>query len=87
MEDSSNSGNLWHKSKVEEQQADLFNGESTTGSVEANSTSLADIFDTAFSSTVDPSPQSRFTSGNDIYKEIVYFIYSFFYIFLYVFYI
>ncbi|KAL2747143.1 E3 ubiquitin-protein ligase Arkadia [Vespula maculifrons] len=69
MEDSSNSGNLWHKSKVEEQQADLFNGESTTGSVEANSTSLADIFDTAFSSTVDPSPQSRFTSGNEMEYE------------------
>ncbi|KAI4488773.1 hypothetical protein M0802_011283 [Mischocyttarus mexicanus] len=69
MEDSSNSGNLWHKNKTEEQQSDLFNGESTTGSVEANSTSLADIFDTAFSSTVDPSPQSRFTSGNEMEYE------------------
>lgn len=69
MEASSNSGNLWHKNKTEEQQTDLFNGESTTGSVEANSTSLADIFDTAFSSTVDPSPQSRFTSGNEMEYE------------------
>lgn len=74
MEDSSNSENLWNKTKIEEQQADLFNGESTTGSVEANSTSLADIFDTAFSSTVDPSPQSRFTSGNNVCLKIVYFI-------------
>ncbi|XP_015174906.1 PREDICTED: uncharacterized protein LOC107065574 [Polistes dominula] len=69
MEASSNSGNLWHKSKTGEPETDLFNGESTTGSVEANSTSLADIFDTAFSSTVDPSPQSRFTSGNEMEYE------------------
>lgn len=68
MEESASSGNLWHKSKVEGQ-TDLYNNESTTGSVEANSTSLADIFDTAFTSTVDPSPQSRFTSGNEMEYE------------------
>ncbi|KAK2588852.1 hypothetical protein KPH14_001721 [Odynerus spinipes] len=68
MAESASSGSLWHKSKVEGQ-TDLFNNESTTGSVEANSTSLADIFDTAFTSTVDPSPQSRFTSGNEMEYE------------------
>lgn len=67
MEESTSSQNVWHKGKPEEQN-DLFQGESTTASVEANSTSLADIFDTAFTSTVDPSPQSRFPSG--IYEKL-----------------
>lgn len=62
MEESTSSENVWHKGKPEEQ-SELFHGESTTASVEANATSLVDIFDTAFTSTVDPSPQSRFTSG------------------------
>lgn len=62
MEESTSSENVWHKGKPEEQ-SELFHEESTTASVEANATSLADIFDTAFTSTVDPSPQSRFTSG------------------------
>lgn len=62
MEESTSSENVWHKVKPEEQ-SELFQGESTTASVEANSTSLADIFDTAFTSTVDPSPQPRFPSG------------------------
>jgi len=62
MEESTSSENVWHKGKSDEQN-ELFHGESTTASVEANSTSLADIFDTAFTSTVDPSPQSRFPSG------------------------
>lgn len=68
MEESTSSENVWHKGKPEEQ-SELFQGESTTASVEANSTSLADIFDTAFTSTVDPSPQPRFPSGT--YKEVV----------------
>lgn len=59
MEESSE--NVWHKSKPEEQ-SELFHRESAA-SVDTNSTSLADIFDTAFTSTVDPSPQSRFHSG------------------------
>ncbi|XP_029158212.1 uncharacterized protein LOC114930568 [Nylanderia fulva] len=68
MEESTSSRNVWHKDKPEEQN-ELFQGESTTASVEANSTSLADIFDTAFTSTVDPSPQSRFPSGNEMEYE------------------
>ncbi|XP_011349734.1 E3 ubiquitin-protein ligase Arkadia isoform X2 [Ooceraea biroi] len=68
MEESTSSENVWHKGKPEEQ-SELFHGESTTTSVEANSTSLADIFDTAFTSTVDPSPQSRFPSGNEMEYE------------------
>lgn len=67
-EESTSSQNVWHKGKPEEQ-SELFHGESTTASVEANSTSLADIFDTAFTSTVDPSPQSRFPSGNEMEYE------------------
>lgn len=70
MEESTSSRNVWHKDKPEEQN-ELFQGESTTASVEANSTSLADIFDTAFTSTVDPSPQSRFPSG--IYEILITF--------------
>lgn len=66
MEESTSSENVWHKGKPEEQ-SELFQGESTAASVEANSTSLADIFDTAFTSTVDPSPQPRFPSGT--YEE------------------
>lgn len=66
MEESTSSQNVWHKGKPEEQN-ELFQAESTTASVEAHSTSLADIFDTAFTSTVDPSPQSRFPSG--IYEK------------------
>ncbi|XP_053978609.1 uncharacterized protein LOC128876348 isoform X4 [Hylaeus volcanicus] len=62
MEESTSSEKVWCKTKAEEQNS-LYHGESTTQSVEANSTSLADIFDTAFTSTVDPSPQSRFTSA------------------------
>lgn len=68
MEESTSSQNVWHKGKPEEQN-ELFQGESTTASIEANSTSLADIFDTAFTSTVDPSPQSRFPSGNEMEYE------------------
>lgn len=64
MEESTSSEKVWCKTKTEEPNS-LFHGESTTQSVEANSTSLADIFDTAFTSTVDPSPQSRFTSGTN----------------------
>ncbi|KYM75329.1 E3 ubiquitin-protein ligase arkadia-C [Atta colombica] len=68
MEESTSSENVWHKGKPEEQ-SELFQGESTAASVEANSTSLADIFDTAFTSTVDPSPQPRFPSGNEMEYE------------------
>ncbi|XP_020298970.1 uncharacterized protein LOC109863174 isoform X2 [Pseudomyrmex gracilis] len=65
MEESSE--NVWHKSKPEEQ-GELFHRDSAA-SVDTNSTSLADIFDTAFTSTVDPSPQSRFHSGNEMECE------------------
>ncbi|KAL0132164.1 hypothetical protein PUN28_000144 [Cardiocondyla obscurior] len=68
MEESTSSENVWHKGKPE-QQSELFQGESAAASVEANSTSLADIFDTAFTSTVDPSPQPRFPSGNEMEYE------------------
>ncbi|XP_025075698.1 uncharacterized protein LOC105433446 [Pogonomyrmex barbatus] len=68
MEESTSSENVWHKGKPEEQ-SELFQGESTNASVEANSTSLADIFDTAFTSTVDPSPQPRFPAGNEMEYE------------------
>lgn len=68
MEESTSPENVWRKSKPDEQ-GGLFHGESTAASVEANSTSLADIFDTAFTSTVDPSPQSRFPPGNEMEYE------------------
>ncbi|CAL7934077.1 unnamed protein product [Xylocopa violacea] len=64
MEESTSSENIWCKTKAEEQ-GSLY-AESITSSMEANSTSLADIFDTAFTSTVDPSPQPRFNSGNEM---------------------
>lgn len=62
MEESTSSEKVWCKTKAEKQNS-LYHGESTTQSMEDNTTSLADIFDTAFTSTVDPSPQSRFNSG------------------------
>ncbi|CAK9820773.1 E3 ubiquitin-protein ligase RNF165 [Anthophora plagiata] len=65
MEESTSSENVWCKTKAEEQNS-LNDTESITSSMEANATSLADIFDTAFTSTVDPSPQPRFNSANDI---------------------
>ncbi|XP_076297383.1 uncharacterized protein LOC143217246 [Lasioglossum baleicum] len=68
MEESASSEKVWCKTKVEEQSS-LYPGESATQSMEANSTSLADIFDTAFTSTVDPSPQPRFSTGNEMEYE------------------
>ncbi|KAK1134899.1 hypothetical protein K0M31_007666 [Melipona bicolor] len=65
MEESTSSENVWCKTKADEQN-NLYHPESITSSMEANSTSLADIFDTAFTSTVDPSPQPRFNSANEM---------------------
>ncbi|XP_017763686.1 PREDICTED: E3 ubiquitin-protein ligase arkadia-A-like isoform X6 [Eufriesea mexicana] len=65
MEESTSSQNVWCKTKADEQNS-LYHSESITQSMEANSTSLADIFDTAFTSTVDPSPQPRFNSANEM---------------------
>lgn len=79
MEESTSTENVWRKGKPEEQ-SELFHGESTTASLDANSTSLADIFDTAFTSTVDPSPQSRFPPG--IYLKFNLSLFCFLKIFL-----
>ncbi|XP_033326801.1 uncharacterized protein LOC117220694 isoform X1 [Megalopta genalis] len=65
MEESAGSEKVWCKTKAEEQSS-LYHGESATQSMEGNSTSLADIFDTAFTSTVDPSPQPRFSTGTEM---------------------
>lgn len=76
MEQSTSSESVWPKSKSKQQNS-LFHGESTTGPVESSSTSLADILDTAFTSTVDPSPQTRFPQGtipNPIKNTILHFI-------------
>lgn len=62
MEESTSSEKVWCNTKPEKQSG-LYHGEPVAQSMEANSTSLADIFDTAFTSTVDPSPQSRLNSG------------------------
>ncbi|XP_076239186.1 uncharacterized protein LOC143182207 isoform X2 [Calliopsis andreniformis] len=67
MEESTSSEKVGCKTKTEEQSG-LYHGESTQ-SLEANSTSLVDIFDTAFTSTVDPSPQSRFNAANEMEYE------------------
>lgn len=64
MDESTGSEKVWCKTKAEEQTG-LYHGESATQSMEANSTSLADIFDTAFTSTVDPSPQPKFNTGTN----------------------
>ncbi|XP_031842423.1 uncharacterized protein LOC116431318 isoform X2 [Nomia melanderi] len=68
MDESTGSEKVWCKTKAEEQNS-LYHGESATQPMEANSTSLADIFDTAFTSTVDPSPQPRFSTGNEMEYE------------------
>lgn len=56
MAEGKNTDEAWRKSKAEDRNG-LFNPDTATSSVDSNSTSLADIFDTAFSSTVDPTPQ------------------------------
>ncbi|XP_012276549.1 E3 ubiquitin-protein ligase RNF38 isoform X2 [Orussus abietinus] len=65
MEEGTSSESMCRRGKSETQ-GNLFNAEPATGSVDANSTSLADIFDTAFTSTVDPSPQPRFSAGTEM---------------------
>lgn len=65
MEESTSSEKVWCNTKPEKQSG-LYHGEPVAQSMEANSTSLADIFDTAFTSTVDPSPQSRLNSANEM---------------------
>ncbi|XP_074103673.1 uncharacterized protein LOC141530468 isoform X1 [Cotesia typhae] len=56
MAEGKNTDEAWRKSKTDDRNA-LFNPDTTTSSEDSNSTSLADIFDTAFTSTVDPTPQ------------------------------
>ncbi|XP_015589529.1 uncharacterized protein LOC107265055 isoform X2 [Cephus cinctus] len=67
MEEGKSSENIRHKEIIGER-SELFNEETGTCAMEGN-TSLADILDTAFTSTVDPSPQSRFNSGNEMEYE------------------
>ncbi|XP_011501015.1 PREDICTED: uncharacterized protein LOC105364709 [Ceratosolen solmsi marchali] len=69
MDEGEKSKNTWSKEKVESSN-DLFNGEATAGSLDVvNVTSLADIFDTAFTSTADPASHSRYPSGNEMDYE------------------
>ncbi|KAK0079936.1 hypothetical protein PV325_000623 [Microctonus aethiopoides] len=69
MADGKNPDNIWRKDKTEEKNS-LFNSDAATGSVDSNSTSLADIFDTAFSSTVDPTPQRCATGPEMEYEHL-----------------
>ncbi|XP_043272380.1 E3 ubiquitin-protein ligase Arkadia [Venturia canescens] len=67
MEAGKSTEDVWRKEKTEDR-TELFNADSAAGSVDANSTSLADIFDTAFTSTPDPSPP-RCPAGNEMEYE------------------
>lgn len=68
MEEGKSAEEVWQKIKTEDR-GDLFTEDMATGSVDGNSqTSLADIFDTAFTSTADPSPQ-RCPAGNLNYLD------------------
>ncbi|XP_057338956.1 E3 ubiquitin-protein ligase arkadia isoform X1 [Microplitis mediator] len=67
MAEGKNTDEAWRKSKTEDRNG-LFNADTATSSVDSNSTSLADIFDTAFSSTVDPTPQ-RCPAGTEMEYE------------------
>ncbi|XP_063992054.1 dual specificity protein kinase splA isoform X2 [Diachasmimorpha longicaudata] len=64
MEDSQKTEDVWHRGKTDNRN-EIFNNDSAAGSVDTNSTSLADIFDTAFTSTADPSPQ-RCPTGTEM---------------------
>jgi hypothetical protein len=71
MDEGEKSKNVWPKEK-DESSNDLFNGETTAGSLDVvNVTSLADIFDTAFTSTADPSSHPRYPSGDILVINIL----------------
>ncbi|XP_034938218.1 uncharacterized protein [Chelonus insularis] len=67
MAEGQNTEETLRRAKTEDRNG-LFNADSATGSVDTNSTSLADIFDTAFSSAADPSPQ-RCPAGTEMEYE------------------
>ncbi|XP_046741899.1 uncharacterized protein LOC124408764 isoform X2 [Diprion similis] len=69
MEDGKASEEMWRNKGKTENRSSLFGGEAAAASVDSSSASLADIFDTAFTSTVDPTPQSRFPAGNEMEYE------------------
>lgn len=55
------------KEKVESSN-DIYNNEASASPLDVvNVTSLADIFDTAFTSTADPTLHPRYPSGNKIH--------------------
>lgn len=63
MEEGKASEEMWRNKGKTENRNGLFGTEGATASVDSTAASLADIFDTAFTSTVDPTPQSRFPAG------------------------
>ena len=68
MDEGEKSKNIWPKEKTEAS-SDLFTGDTATGSLDVvNVTSLADIFDTAFTSTADPASHPRYPSGSTVFK-------------------
>lgn len=69
MEDGKASEEMWRNKGKTENRNGLFSTEAAAASVDSTAASLADIFDTAFTSTVDPLPQSRFPAGNEMEYE------------------
>ncbi|XP_058804281.1 uncharacterized protein LOC131671683 isoform X2 [Phymastichus coffea] len=69
MDEGEKSKNTWPKEKNEPPN-DLFGSEAAAAPLGVvNVTSLADIFDTAFTSTAEPASHSRYPSGNEIDYE------------------
>lgn len=66
MEDGKTTEEMWRNKGKTENRSGLFGAEAAAASVDSSTASLADIFDTAFTSTVDPTPQSRFPAGNTL---------------------
>ncbi|XP_014210132.1 uncharacterized protein LOC106640572 [Copidosoma floridanum] len=69
MDEGEKSKNVWPKEKTEPP-TDIFTNEAAASSLDGvNVTSLADIFDTAFTSTADPASHPRYPSGNELDYE------------------
>ncbi|XP_020706736.2 E3 ubiquitin-protein ligase Arkadia isoform X2 [Athalia rosae] len=69
MDNGKTSEEMWRDKGKAETRSSSFTTEAAAASVDSNSASLADIFDTAFTSTVDPTPQSRFPAANEMEYE------------------
>lgn len=76
MDEREEAKNVWPKEIKTEPTGDIFPTEAAAGSLDVvNVTSLADIFDTAFTSTADPASHPRYASGNGFLVTLLIFFF------------